>query len=371
MLCCTEIRRNTVSGVSKQCGTFLHAKATMSYGEAKVYFDGSHYIAIPHTERKTRYRPKREEERITVVTEREEAEPENSAEPFAVSKSDETRAIEQVDREQEQTLQIAAEPPQTAHTTTRKELFDELYAKHISLPMRQRKAKIRAEMRPFFDTDEDVKNYVELGFERKQRNMICRRIRMIRKANLAQFNYFCTFTYDDKLHTEESFKKGLQTCFRNFCYRKAWKYMGVWERSPQMQRLHFHGLFAIPENSLPSDLTKIRDYSTKEKRMQVSTQCEYFTKRFGRNDFKELDPRLLGESIKYLLKYIEKTGERIVYSKGLYQYFISDIMDEDVVCTIGEEDKKLLLFDTFNCWDEGVYMGRVSPEVIAQMRKSN
>ncbi len=110
---------------------------------------------------------------------------------------------------------------------------------------------------------------------------------------------------------------------------------------------------------------------TQGKRMQVSTQCDYFTKRFGRNDFKELDPRLLNESIKYLMKYIEKTGEKIVYSKGLYQYFISDIMDEDVVCTIGQEDKKLLLFDTFNCWDEGVYMGRVSPEVIAQMRKSN
>ena len=71
------------------------------------------------------------------------------------------------------------------------------------------------------------------------------------------------------------------------------------------------------------------------------------------------------------MKYIEKDGEKIVYSKGLYQYFLSDIMDEDIVCTIGQEDKKLLLFDDFNCWDEGVYMGIVSREVIAQMRKSN
>ena len=80
---------------------------------------------------------------------------------------------------------------------------------------------------------------------------------------------------------------------------------------------------------------------------------------------------LLNFSIKYLLKYIEKTGGKIVYSKGLYQYFISDIMDEDVLCRTGQEDKKLLLFDNFNCWDEGVYVGRVSPEVIAQLRKSN
>ena len=38
----------------------------MAYGETKVYFDGSHYIAIPHTERKTKKRPKRPEELITV-----------------------------------------------------------------------------------------------------------------------------------------------------------------------------------------------------------------------------------------------------------------------------------------------------------------
>ena len=60
-----------------------------------------------------------------------------------------------------------------------------------------------------------------------------------------------------------------------------------------------------------------------------------------------------------------------MYSKGLYQYFISDIMDDDVVCTIGQEDRKLLLFDNFNCWDEGGLIGRVSPEVIQQMRKCN
>lgn len=71
------------------------------------------------------------------------------------------------------------------------------------------------------------------------------------------------------------------------------------------------------------------------------------------------------------MKYIEKTGERIVYSKGLYQYFISDIMDDDIVCPYGEEDKKLLLFDDFKCWDEGLYMGNVSVDVIAKMRKSN
>lgn len=72
-----------------------------------------------------------------------------------------------------------------------------------------------------------------------------------------------------------------------------------------------------------------------------------------------------------MAKYIEKSGEKIVYSKGIATYFVSDIMEEDVVCTIGNEDKKLLLFDDFNCWDEGVLIGKVSQEVIDQMPKAN
>ena len=46
-------------------------------------------------------------------------------------------------------------------------------------------------------------------------------------------------------------------------------------------------------------------------------------------------------------------------------------MDDDIAGRIGLEDKKLLLFDDFICWDEGCYMGEVSKEVISQMRKSN
>lgn len=119
------------------------------------------------------------------------------------------------------------------------------------------------------------------------------------------------------------------------------------------------------------NLWRKTDFSTVSHTMQTINLNTYFEERFGRNDFKELDKRLLGESLAYLMKYIEKTGERIVYSKGLYQYFISDIMDDDIVSTIGQEDRKLLLFDDFNCWDEGLLMGKVSPEVIKQMRKCN
>ena len=69
------------------------------------------------------------------------------------------------------------------------------------------------------------------------------------------------------------------------------------------------------------------------------------------------------EALNYMLKYIEKTGERIVYSRGLPQFFISDIMDED--------EYKVVLFDNFQCIDEGTLMGTVSKEVIQTMRKAN
>ena len=149
--------------------------------------------------------------------------------------------------------------------------------------------------------------------------------------------------------------------------------MGVWERSLEKKRLHFHGLFAIPENTMVGMLFEKTDYSLKTHRMRTTVQNTYFNENFGRSDFEQILPteNTLENELAYLMKYIEKDGEKVVYSKGLYQYFLSDITDEDVVCTIGQEDKKLLLFDDFNCWDEGLYMGKVSREVIAQMRKSN
>ena len=68
----------------------------MSYGETKVYFDGSHYIAIPHTERKNKYRPKRIEEEIIVTQETEGPVTEKVAEHLIPCLSDETTATEQV-----------------------------------------------------------------------------------------------------------------------------------------------------------------------------------------------------------------------------------------------------------------------------------
>lgn len=195
---------------------------------------------------------------------------------------------------------------------------------------------------------------------------------MTRKANLQDFTHFVTLTYSNELHTEESFKKGLGDCLKNLSKRQGWKYMGVWERSPEKQRLHFHGIFYIPEGMMPGKMIDVNDYNFKSHRRRITHQNTYFNERFGRSDFEEIvDDEVLGDAMSYIMKYIEKSGERIVYYGDLPQFFVSDVMENDILCPYGEDGQKFILSDTFGCWDEGEYMGQVSKETIAKLPKVN
>ena len=347
----------------------------MAYGETKVYFDGSHYIAIPHTTRPSKKRPKPVEELVTVIDDNDEPQMESTPSiiddvPFPVG--EEFEVVEKDDNFEDNQNETIEKKPKTERQMTRKEIFEEVYKETQGLRKNQRRTVIFDKMRQYFDTDEKTNNFVNINLERKQRNLISRRIRMTRKANLQEFNYFVTFTYDGAKHTEDSFKKKLKKALAHLTARKGWKYMGVWERSPKKQRLHFHGIFYIPDGTIPGILCTRKDYNFNKKQMVETFSSSYFEERFGRNDFDVIDDNTVkGFALSYIMKYIEKSGEKIVYSKGLPQFFISDIMDEDIACFFGVEDKKLLLFDDFGCWDEGCYMGQVSPAVISQLRKAN
>ena len=347
----------------------------MAYGETKVYFDGSHYIAIPHTTRPSKKRPKPVEELVTVIDDNDEPQMESTPSiiddvPFPVGEEFEVEEKDGIlENKQNETIE---KKPKTERQMTRKEIFEEVYKETQGLRKNQRRTVIFDKMRQYFDTDEKTNNFVNINLERKQRNLISRRIRMTRKANLQEFNYFVTFTYDGAKHTEDSFKKKLKKALAHLTARKGWKYMGVWERSPKKKRLHFHGIFYIPDGTIPGILCTRKDYNFNKKQMVETFSSSYFEEKFGRNDFDVIDDNTVkGFALSYIMKYIEKSGEKIVYSKGLPQFFISDIMDEDIVCFFGVEDKKLLLFDDFGCWDEGCYMGQVSPTVISQLRKAN
>lgn len=340
------------------------------YPETKVYFDGSHYIAIPHTERPYRPRKKPVEEVIAVDTETP-VESENTP-----SDSDIKVQENSVPPETDDTLirveKVDCPTDMVQIPLTKKQLFEKLYKENIFVKLRERRKIIVDAMLPYFYDRNSAFEYVQNNLMRKRRNLITRRIRLTRKANLQEFNFFVTFTYNDALHTEVTFKKKLKNCLSLFCSRKDWKYIGVWERSPEKQRLHFHGVFDIPEGTMPGMLFEKTDYNFNTHRMQTTVQNSYFVDKFGRCDFEKIEGKgKLGEALAYIMKYIEKSGEKLVYSKGLSQYFISDIMTSDVVTTMGLEDSKLLLFDDFKCWDEGVLVGKVSAKTIKRLRKSN
>ena len=346
------------------------------FGETKIYFDGSHYIGIPHTTRFVKKKIKPFEELITVNEENDEGSVEEITESSHPVINFEEVDGELVFDEEEKTQNIDKAYEKThikSKILTKKQYFNELYSKYIDLKKNERKKKIIQEMMPFFKNERQCVDFVNVNFERKLRNLICRRTRMVRKANLAGFNYFCTFTYDNAMHDEASFRKKFLNTLSHMSSRKGWKYMGVWERAPKSKRLHFHGLFSIPEGTLPGSIKVVKSYSTRIGKVQYSYQSSYFNERFGRSDFSLIDgyENTLGNAISYVMKYMEKTGEKVVYSKRLYQYFISDILEDDIVCRIGQEDKKLLLFDDFHCLNEGELIGKVCPEVINQMRKCN
>lgn len=311
-------------------------KKIMPYRNCKVYSDGSHFIAIPHTTR-----PKRKAKSLENIS------------------GGNTENVEE---------NIA----KTKQSQSPKDLFEEAYKESAKLPKKQRKKFIQNQLEPYFENPQSAQDFVDVNIERKRTNSISRKVRLMRKVNLQDWNYFCTFTYDSALHTEETFRKKLSNCFKHLSSRKGWKYIGVWERSPTKQRLHFHGIFYIPENSMIGTLEKVRDFSTKNRKMQFSYINSHFKSLFGRNDFKPLctkqDAYL---SVGYIVKYLEKSGEKLVYSRGLPTYFKSDIMDDDVACRIGVEDKKLLLFDNFTCVADGEIIGEVSPQTISQMPKAN
>ena len=269
----------------------------MDYPKTKVYFDGSHFIGIPQEKQ--------------------------------IWKKRKNTKAKQKDELQEK--------------------VKELYKKETGTK-KEKTEKVIEKLTEEIKDEEKAKEIVKATLEKEKRNKIVRLTRLYRKIGLQQWTHFCTFTYDSNKLTEEVFRQKLLTCLRHLSHRKNWKYIGVFERSPNLERLHFHGIFVIPE--MVGEIIETKDYSTKTHQMQITHQNTFFLERFGRNDFKEIINNIgVNDAVNYIMKYIRKTGEKVIYSRHLQTYFVADILDDDVVCKIGQEDRKILLFDDFKCLD--------------------
>ena len=164
----------------------------------------------------------------------------------------------------------------------------------------------------------DIDIFVEENFGRKTRNIWQREKRFRRKAYLNRWNFFVTFTYDGKKHTEETFIKRLRKCLSNLHTRRGWRYMGVTERGEESGRFHYHFLMYIPDGQMVGKLYKKRDNSKKHGTVQETISNEFFERKFGRNDFEEIIMNVNGgNAVEYCLKYMRKTNTRGIYSRGI------------------------------------------------------
>lgn len=241
-------------------------------------------------------------------------------------------------------------------------LFDGFYSTAMQHGLKDtKKAKplteyIKAGMQKEYGDYIGLNDYIEKRLKRKANNFCHRTKRFRRKAYINRWSHFVSFTYDDKKHTEESFRKKLRKCLSNLHTRRGWRYMGVFERAPESGRLHFHGLMYIPDGQMIGKVTERKDYSTAQGKMQITHPNSFFEDNFGRSDFAEVNEMELkhGNAVDYLLKYISKTGERIVYSRGIATEVCLKLKASEVLTTMLDYVKKFVLFDDTLSWERDI-----------------
>ena len=257
-------------------------------------------------------------------------------------------------------------------------LFDSLYFTAFKQGLKDNKLDkamtdfIRAGMLKLYPDTDDLNEYIADKIKRKLNNLLHRKKRFRRKANLNNWNYFVTFTYDDSKfengtveERENCFKKKLRKCLSNLHTRRGWKYMGVFERAPETGRLHFHGLVYVPLGEMLGTLTEIQDYDTVNHRIQTRNQNSFFADNFGINDFCEVSTEEMknGNRTEYILKYIGKTNERIFYSRGIPTEICKVIDGDDIITEMQDFGTKYILFDDVISWERDIMRFRFTKQM--------
>ncbi len=334
---------------------------------AKVYSDGNHYIAIAHTTRPKKPKRNKPEKQYVIDDNGKVLEEKEEISTLTLPSG---RVLTEVKFVGDKIVPVKHKVKPEGRTVTKKELFTELYNLTAGLNKRERKSKITERLKGLFENERELKEYVKENILREHRNYIVRMQRMNRIANITPFNYFCTFTYDSEKITEEYFKKRLLQTLQNLHSKKGWLYMGVWERGKDTDRLHFHGLFYIPE--MIGSIYEKKDYNTNKKKIVKSNVNTYFEDKFGRNDFQRIDANPIQKeySVKYLRKYLTKTNDRVIYSRGLAPMRKLDILEDDVIGGYMDNPNKFVLYDKFTVIDDGTIEGQADNRLLLKMPKA-
>lgn len=238
--------------------------------------------------------------------------------------------------------------------------FGETIEKHYRAALKNIKKKkiaVRQDIVPYIDRnlreeigDKVTREEVEYAAVRLKHNYNNRKKTFENKVylNLDKFNFFVTVTYDNKKYSSEDlFRKRLTKLWRNLSVNHGWRQIGVFEHGEQGERLHYHAIVFIPKDGVVGNFVPERHYSTKRRKWEYLCTLDYFTKRFGKNEFAPLDEALSrGDcSIDYLCKYAEKSGERFIYSRGIKGDFAQSITPQEILALYNDYVEHLVVCD--------------------------
>ena len=132
--------------------------------------------------------------------------------------------------------------------------------------------------------------------------------------------------------------------------------MGVFEEGFENGTLHFHALLYVPKNEMIGKIVAKNEYSTKRKERRTRYGNTFFDEHFGISDFQEVNPILLkcGGTSRYLVKYIMKSGEKALYSRGTPAEICKELSENDEVGTYFDYVTKYVLWDDVLDWERDI-----------------
>ena len=191
------------------------------------------------------------------------------------------------------------------------------------------------------DIDADVAAKCAIYKQEKERSK--RRLTFCKHRYLEEFNYYATFTYDENKLSEKRFKRKLLRKLKRFSKHKGWKYLGVWERTKESQRLYFYGLVYIPDKKLVGKFIKVNDFNFKAHKPKEVIQNTYFNRKFGRCTFEEINAQYLPKTMVRMVKHLMNAKDSPISSKNIPSSTLND-----------------LSYTTFKCLKEGdEYIGQL------------
>lgn len=329
----------------------------------KIYNDGSHYVGTLCV-RQARRKP----QELKVDTKKRILTDEQKEQIFRRVMREKRKAFERSDRQFEFEIRLQMH-------SRKDELFNELFLQAVQNGVKICTGNadkfvnyIKPLMLEMYADFDGLNDWLTEKVGRTIHNYFVRLKRFKRKAYLNRWNYFVTFTYDDskfKDGGEQEFRRKLRKQLSNLHTRHGWKYMGVFERAPETGRLHFHGIAYVPNGEMVGEITEKEDYSIAKHKMQTRHENSYFEKRFGVNDFQELNDVQVrrGNAVGYILKYIGKTGDRVVYSRGIPTEICKELDSHDIAGEIQSFVTKYLLFDDVIDWERDVLRYRYTTQM--------